>query len=160
MKFGTCLTRLLQKIRESDPADGPIWISKYYIFDTFHRCNLLLSDIGKFTCIMPPLPAEPTVLICIYLVLPMGWVNPPDLLCSALDIVADNAKSYLLDPSSSFAVYPPHPPPCMGYTSPRMPRQPPPDASSTWTCTWTPSSTPPRGIPLSNRGSPISPSVP
>ena len=28
MQFGACLARLLQKVWDSDLADGPIWISK------------------------------------------------------------------------------------------------------------------------------------
>ena len=57
MNFGACLDRLLQRIRESNPADGPIWISKWGISDAFHRCNMCLSDIVKFTYVMPPLPS-------------------------------------------------------------------------------------------------------
>ena len=36
---------------------------------------MCLSNIVNFTYVMPPLQSDPTVLICIDLVLPMGWVN-------------------------------------------------------------------------------------
>ena len=36
----------------------------------------------------------------------MGWVNSPELFCSALETVSDNFNGYALDPSSVFAAYP------------------------------------------------------
>ena len=54
MQFGACLACLLQKIWEADSADEPVWITKWDISDAFHRCNVRLSDIGKFTYIMTP----------------------------------------------------------------------------------------------------------
>ena len=66
-----------------------------------------LSDIRKFAYVMPPLPSDPTILVCIYLVLPMIWVKYPDFFCSMLDTIVDNINGYALDPSSSFAIYPP-----------------------------------------------------
>ena len=63
--------------------------------------------MGKFAYAVPPLPSNPTILICIGLTLLMGWVNSPDLFCSALETVADNSNGYALDPSSAFALYPP-----------------------------------------------------
>ena len=65
------------------------------------------SYIGKFTYTVPPLLSNPTVLIFIDLVLPMGWVNLQDLFCFALETFAENTNGYALDPSSAFAIYPP-----------------------------------------------------
>ena len=56
---------------------------------------------------MPPLPTYISTLLCIDLVLPMGWVNSPDMFCAASNTVADVANCYLLDPTSAFTVYPP-----------------------------------------------------
>ena len=36
--------------------------------------------------------SDPNILICIDLVLPMGWVNSPDLFCSTSETVADIAN--------------------------------------------------------------------
>jgi len=68
---------------------------------------------STFTILVPlhilclPFPLDPSPLICVDLVLPMGWVNSPDYLCSASETVADITNRYLLDPSSTFTVYPP-----------------------------------------------------
>ena len=107
MQFGTCLSHILQKIWEANPADAPVWLFKWGISDTFHRCNLLPSDIRKFTYVVPPLLVDPNVLICIELVIPMGWVNSPELFCSTSETVANNSDGYALDPSPYFFVYPP-----------------------------------------------------
>ena len=107
IQFGACLARILKKIWEANPEDGPVWFTKWYISDAFHRCNLRPTDIGNFTYAVPPLPANPTVIICIDLVLLMGWVNSPEFFCSASETVSDNGKSYALDLSSIFDVYPP-----------------------------------------------------
>lgn len=40
IQFGSCLPRLLQKIWEAKPADGPVLISKWDISDAFHRCHI------------------------------------------------------------------------------------------------------------------------
>ena len=55
----------------------------------------------------PPLLVDPSVLICIDLVLPTGWVNSPDFFYSVSKTVANNANGYALDPASTFVVYPP-----------------------------------------------------
>ena len=78
------------------------------MLDAFHRCNLRPSDFFKFTYVMTPLLADPSVLPCINLVLSMGWINSPDLFCAAYETVDNNANIYALDPDSTFVVYPPH----------------------------------------------------
>ena len=59
IQFVPCLAHILQKIWESDPVDVPVWISKWDISDAFHRCNLCLSYIRKFTYIIPPFRPTP-----------------------------------------------------------------------------------------------------
>ena len=56
---------------------------------------------------LPPLPSNTSLLICIDLVLPMVWVNSPDFFCSASKTVTNNENVYMLDPTSPFAIYPP-----------------------------------------------------
>ena len=89
IQFGACLPRFLQKIWEADPAKGPVWLSKWDISDAFHRCPLQASHIGAFNCVVPPLPSDTKILLCIDLVLPMGWVNSPDMFRAASETVAD-----------------------------------------------------------------------
>ena len=54
------------------------------------------------TFLQPPAVPDTTILLCINLVLPMGWVNSPDMFCTASDRVTDMANGYILDPTSAF----------------------------------------------------------
>ena len=56
----------------------------------------------------PHPPVDNAVLLCIDLVLPMGWVSSPKFFFSASETVANKTNSYALDPASTFMVYPPH----------------------------------------------------
>ena len=82
-------------------------MSKWDISDAFHLCPLRAAHIGAFTYVVPPLPSDTTILLCVDLVLPMGWVNSPDMFCAASETVADMANGYILDPTSAFFIYPP-----------------------------------------------------
>ena len=84
-----------------------MWFSKWYISDVFHRCPLRASHIGACTYVVPPLSSDTIILLCIDLVLPMGWVNSPDMFCASSETVADMANGYILDPTSAFQIYPP-----------------------------------------------------
>ena len=107
MQFGAFLSRIIQQFWYANPADGPVWLSKWDILDTFHQCYLRLCNVDKFTYIMPTLPEDTYLLLCIKLVLPMGWVNSPYFFCSAYKTVIDDTNIYALDPDSTFVVYTP-----------------------------------------------------
>ena len=107
IQFGSCLPRLLQRIWEADPADGPVFLSKWDISDAFHRCNLRPSDVGSFAYVVPALASDPDILLCIDLVLPMGWVNSPDLFCSTSETVADVANQLINQPNTPVPIYGP-----------------------------------------------------
>ena len=92
MQFGAYLPWFLQKIWEADHSEGPLWLSKWDISDAFHRCLLRPADISTFTYVVPPLPTDTPTLMCIDLVLPMGWVNSPDMFCATSETVADVAN--------------------------------------------------------------------
>ena len=102
MQFEVCLPQFLQNIWEADPSDGPVWLSKWDISDTFHRCLLRLANIGAFTYVVSLLPKYTSTLLYIDLVLPMGWVNPQDMFYATSDTVADVANGYLLNYTSAF----------------------------------------------------------
>ena len=53
-----------------------------------------------------PFPTDISTLLCIDLVLPMGWVYSPDMLCAAPETVSDVGNGYLLDPTSALTIYP------------------------------------------------------
>ena len=92
------------------------------ISEAFHRCPLQAAHIGAFTYVPPPLPSYTTILLCIDLVLPMGWLNSPDMFFAASETVADMANGYILDPTSAFQIYPP--------TANKYSTEPAPTASS------------------------------
>ena len=54
MQFGAWIPCFLQNIWEADPSDGPVWLSKWDIYDAFHRCLLRPANIGAFTYVVPP----------------------------------------------------------------------------------------------------------
>ena len=54
MQFGPCLPHILQQIWEADPQDGPVYLSRWYISDAFHRCALRPADVGAFSYVVPP----------------------------------------------------------------------------------------------------------
>ena len=56
---------------------------------------------------MLPLPSDPTILICIDLVLSMVWVISPDFFYYVLETIVEYVNGYALYLSSSFAIYPP-----------------------------------------------------
>ena len=106
IQFGAFLARILQQILDADPADGPVWMSKWDILDAFHQCNLRPSDVRNFAYAVPPLLSYPSVLLCIDLVLSVGWVKSSDFFFAVSETVTDNTNGYSLDPASAFVVYP------------------------------------------------------
>ena len=92
IQFGACLPNLLHQIWEINLIDGPLYLSKWEIYDAFHRCNLCPADIGIFSYIIPLLYEDPHPLLYIYLVLPMGYVNSPDIFCFTPETIVDLAN--------------------------------------------------------------------
>ena len=93
MQFRSCPPRLLQKIWEADPIDGPVLVSKWDISDAFHRYHIYTEDVGLFAYVVPPIPLEPKLFLCIRLVLSMQWVNSPDLFCATSETVTGEANA-------------------------------------------------------------------
>ena len=67
----------------------PVFLSKWDISDTFHRCHIRPEDVGAFAYVVPPIPSDIEPFLWIDLVLPMGWVNSPDLFCATSETVTD-----------------------------------------------------------------------
>ena len=84
-----------------------MWLYKWDISDAFHRCLSLPGDIGASTFVVALIPTDISNLLCIGLVLPIGWFNSPYMFCAASETVADVTNGYLLDPTSAFKIYPP-----------------------------------------------------
>ena len=57
--------------------------------DAYHRGNLQLSQVGTFTYILPLVPYDDLIPICINLVLQMGWVGSPKFFCAFSETLTD-----------------------------------------------------------------------
>ena len=79
MQFDPFLAQIHQRIWGADPKEGPIWIPKWNISDSFHQCNLRPTNVGKFAYMVPPVTYDTSRLLCIDLVILMDWVNSPEL---------------------------------------------------------------------------------
>ena len=94
MQFGRALPRLLQRIHESNPKFGPVYLSKIDIADGFYRIGLRPDGALRLGVLFPSRPNE-RQLIGIPLVLPMGWAESPPAFCSSTETVADLANTAL-----------------------------------------------------------------
>ena len=92
MQFGSASHRILQAIWEADPVQGPVQVSKMDVTDAYHRVTLQPSHVGAFAYIVPAASKDNCVIICINIVLPMGWVNSPKYLCLLLETLTDVAN--------------------------------------------------------------------
>ena len=81
-KFEIALPHILQTIWEADPKEGPVRVSKIDVTDVYHCGTLKTSQVGAFAYVVPLVPDENVILICIYLVLPMKWVESPKFFCA------------------------------------------------------------------------------
>ena len=97
MQFGPYLPLILQQIWETDPQDGPVYLSKWDISNTFQRCVLRPADVGTFSYVVPPLPSKNGINLCVGLVLPMVWASSPPFFCVASEMSADLDNAYLDD---------------------------------------------------------------
>ena len=55
----------------------------------FHRGTLRLYQVGVFVFIDPLSPEENGIIVCIYIVLTMGWVDLPKFFCAFLETLMD-----------------------------------------------------------------------
>ena len=78
MQFVPLLAQLLQRVWGDYPKEVPIWISKGDISNACHWFHLRPSDVGKFAYVVHPVPSDASCILCIDLVLPMGWFDSPD----------------------------------------------------------------------------------
>ena len=86
MQFGRAFPRIIQAIWEADPEEGPVRVSKLDVTDAYHCGTLKPSQVGAFTYVVPSVPEDDVILICIDLVLPMGWVDSPNFFGPSPDL--------------------------------------------------------------------------
>ena len=77
MQFGKVFPNILQAIWEAGPEEGPFRVSTLNVTDAYHRSTLQPHQVGAFAYALPSVPEHYVIIICIDLVLPMGWVESP-----------------------------------------------------------------------------------
>ena len=75
LQFFLAFPRILQAVWEADLVQGPVWVSKLDVTDAYHRGAIKPAQVGAFAYVIPSAPEDEGKIICIDLVLPMGWVN-------------------------------------------------------------------------------------
>ena len=96
-------------------------VSKLDVTDAYHCGNVKPTQVDAFAYATSSAPGEEGTIICIELVLPIGWVDPPKFFCAFLETLADVANTLVdsdLPVSSYGAIYeipatgprPPHTP--------------------------------------------------
>ena len=76
-----------------DPVQGPVWVSKLDITDAYHRGTVKSSQVGAFAYVIPLSPGDKGRIVCIDLVLLMGWVDSPNFFCAFMEMLIDVASS-------------------------------------------------------------------
>ena len=80
MQFGCAFSHILQAIWEADPVQGPVRVSKLDVTDAYRSGTLCQSQLGAFAYVIPLAANNDCIIICIDLVLPVGWVDSPKYL--------------------------------------------------------------------------------
>ena len=93
MQFGRALPRIIQAICEADPEEGPVRVSKIDVTDAYHRGTLKPSQVGAFAYVVPSVPDDDVIIICIDRVLLMGWVDSLKCFCAFLETLTDVANA-------------------------------------------------------------------
>ena len=96
MQFGHALQRILQRMYNTDPRHGPIYMMKVDIVDGFYCVSLVPEDVLSLGVCLPPGPDGKT-LVAFPLVLPMGWVESTPQFCDLTETVANLANTELRD---------------------------------------------------------------
>ena len=102
--FGRALPCIFQAIREADPVQGPFGVSEFDVIDAYHRGILRTSQVGVFAYIIPSAPGYEGCIICIDLVLPIGWMESPKCFCTFSGTLTDVAN-VLVDKELLVAYY-------------------------------------------------------
>ena len=93
MQFWRAFPRILQAIWEADLVQGPVRVSKLDVTDSYHRSTLRPAHVGAFAYVVPAAAKEDCIIICINLVLQMGWVDSPKYFCAISETLTDVANS-------------------------------------------------------------------
>jgi hypothetical protein len=88
LQFGHAFPRFLQRLHRADTRQGNIYLSKTDVADAFMRTWIQAGSVPSLGALLPTLDGEDP-LIAFPLILPMGWVDSPQYLCSVTETIAD-----------------------------------------------------------------------
>ena len=66
------------------PVQGLVWVSKLDVTDAYQYGTVKPEQVGAFAFVIPSALGYEGKIICINLVLPMGWVESPKIFCMFL----------------------------------------------------------------------------
>ena len=78
MQFGREFPRILKVIWKADPAEVIVQFSKVDVTNAYHCGTLPPFQVGYFVYVVPD---DDGIIICINLVMPMGWIDSPKFFC-------------------------------------------------------------------------------
>ena len=93
MQFGRAFSHIIRAIWEADLEEGPVRVSKLDVTDTYQCVTLQPSQVGGFAYAVLSVPDDYVIIICIDLVLPMGWVDSPNFFCVFSETLTDVANA-------------------------------------------------------------------
>ena len=102
MQFGCALELVLWKVATADPTQGPLYLLKIDLSDSFYRVHLRAQDAPMLGVAFPVAPGE-LLLMAIPPVLPMGWTESPPYFCTTMETIVYLANLYshsMWDPPS------------------------------------------------------------
>ena len=89
MQFGRTLSHILQEIWEAEPAKGPVRVSNMDVMDAYHRGMICPSYLGSFAYAIPSADDDVCIIICIGMILHMGWLNSHKFFCKFSEKLTD-----------------------------------------------------------------------
>ena len=93
MHFGRAFPHILQAIWEADTVKGPVLVSKLDVTYAYQSGNIYPSQSGAFAYVVPLYPDNDCIIICVDLVLPMGWLDSPKFFCAISETFPDAANA-------------------------------------------------------------------
>ena len=89
MQFGCNFPYTPQAICGAELSEGPVCVSKLGVTTVYHQGTLWPSHVGAFACVVPSVPEDYGIIICIDLFLLMVWVYSPKFFCAFLEVLTD-----------------------------------------------------------------------
>ena len=93
LQFGRAFPHILQAVWGADPVQGPVRVSKLDVMDAYHHGTVKPAQVGTSAYVIPSAPEGEGKIICINLVLPMGWVYSPMFFCVFSETLTDMANA-------------------------------------------------------------------